>query len=144
LKTNLEVWYEGELRRDLQTLTYESDDGWFQVAGLGEHLDENMVKMHYLMSRDDDTLGIMPLIERYDLQPTSHDHVFVEENIGRAAIQQGRRIANELQNYVILFRVSAEDLHPDVAVPSLLRREVNVLDRQRVHVDQNRCLHRLE
>jgi hypothetical protein len=43
-----------------------------------------------------------------------------------------------------VFRVPAEDLHPDMAVPTLSRGVVNISDRQRVHIDQSRRFHGLK
>src|SRR5699024_2401835 len=43
-----------------------------------------------------------------------------------------------------VFRVPAEDLHPDVTVPALTRRVVDVSDRQRIHIDQGCRFQRVE
>jgi len=45
------------------------------------------------------------------------------------------RIVRVRRQHTQVFRISEEDLYPNMAVPSFLSREINILDRQRVHVD---------
>ena len=65
--------------------------------------------------------------------------------IRRDTPREGRpRVVCVGSQHTQVFRRNAEDLHPDVAVPRLLRRIVNVFDRQRVHIHQDHPLQRLQ
>jgi len=105
-----EVWYEGEIRSIPRAYTYQDNDGRIQLFGIGEQVSENKVRMHLTHTTPESlhyelgqALPIEPLIDRYDITPTSYDHVWVKKGSPReSALEQCQRIAVEFPVRVVI------------------------------------------
>jgi len=106
----LEVWYEGELRCVPRAYTYQNVDGRVHLFGIGEEINDNKVQMYVTRTTPealhydlDQALPIEPIVDRYDLTPTSYERVWVRKGSpGENALGQCQRMSKGLPVRVVV------------------------------------------